>query len=433
MPANQRISDPLRCHQRSFSRRIAILTPSLAGQGAERKALYIAAGLLERGHEVDLLLQRLVCHYPDEVPGQVRIFFSSGRSDTRTQTNLGRIAVIPRPLVSDPLPWRVRYPRVGLVTSLYREQLSLLMSTRLPRWAAGTAAYLDREQPAALLAMNVLAATSAAMASRLTDHRVRIVATLHEPLKQGRLLHRARRSYPYADAVVGVSHGVSSELAKIPNLKCNPPHVIYNPVVSAYLERKACEPVNHSWIGRPKYPVVLAIGKLIERKNFSVLLAAFARLRSQRPARLLVLGEGRLRSRLLSLAQRLGIAEHVDFPGFVENPYAFLANAALFVLSSRNEALPTVLIEAMACGCPVVSTDCPFGPREILQEGKLGALVPVGDSEALAAAMGRALDEPPRRAALRERASFFSIERAVDRYEELLLGEDAPAAPGAFR
>ena len=418
---------------RSSRQRIAILTPSLAGQGAERKALYIAAGLLERGHEVDLLLQRLVCHYPEEVPDRVRIFFSSGRSDTRTRTNLGRIAAILRPLVSDPLPWRVRYPRAGMMTSLCREQLPILTSTRLPRWAAGAAAYLDREQPDALLAMNVLAVTSAAMALRLADHRVRTVATLHEPLRRGRLLHRARRSYPYADAVVGVSQGVSTEFAKIPNLRCNAPRVIYNPVVSAYLERKAREPAGHSWIGRPGYPVVLAIGKLIERKNFSVLLSAFARLLSQRPARLLVLGEGRLRSRLLSLAQRLGIAEHVDFPGFVENPYAFLAKAALFVLSSRNEALPTVLIEAMACGCPVVSTDCSFGPSEILQEGKFGALVPVGDAEALAAAMGRTLDEPPRRATLRERASFFSIERAVDQYEKLLLGEDDCATPEAYR
>ena len=145
---------------RSSRQRIAILTPSLAGQGAERKALYIAAGLLERGHEVDLLLQRLVCHSPEEVPDRARIFFSSGRSDTRTRTNLGRIAAIFRPLVPDPPPWRVRHPRVGMMTGPCRGQLPILMSTRLPRWAAGTAAYLDREQPDALLAMNVLAVTS---------------------------------------------------------------------------------------------------------------------------------------------------------------------------------------------------------------------------------------------------------------------------------
>ncbi len=129
-----------------------------------------------------------------------------------------------------------------------------------------------------------------------------------------------------------------------------------------------------------------------------------------------------MRPKLLSLAKKLQIAEHVDFPGFKENPYAFLAKADLFVLSSRNEALPTVLIEAMACGCPVVSTDCPYGPREILEDGRLGPLVPVGDSEALADAMARTLEKPPEREMLRQRASFFSVDRAVEQYEKLLLG-----------
>ena len=128
-----------------------------------------------------------------------------------------------------------------------------------------------------------------------------------------------------------------------------------------------------------------------------------------------------MRSRLIALAKRLRIQDCVDFPGFKENPFAFLAKANLFVLSSRHEALPTVLIEAMACGCPVVSTDCPFGPREILEEGRLGPLVPVGDAEALAAAMVRVLDAPPSRNGLRQRAAWFSIDRAVDRYEALLL------------
>ena len=136
---------------------------------------------------------------------------------------------------------------------------------------------------------------------------------------------------------------------------------------------------------------------------------------------------------LLALVKKLRLEERVDFPGFMENPYAFLAKAELSVLSSRNEALPTVLIEAMACGCPVVSTDCPFGPREILKGGRLGSLVTVGDSEALAVAMARVLDELHERAALRERASFFSTERAVDRYEKLLLGEEIAASPELFR
>ena len=406
----------------STVRRISILTPSLAGQGAERKALYVAAGLLERGYEVDLLLQRLVCHYPEEVPEGARLFFQSKRTDERTRKNLERVPATPRPLVPDVLPWRVRSPRMWLAGRLQRRQLRLLASARLPRWAAEVAAYLDRERPDAVLAMNVLAAVTAAMALRIARRPARVVATLHQVLKTGRLRYRARHAYPHADEVVGVSHGVSTEFGRIPGLERGRVHTIYNPVVSAHLIERARRPPNHPWLDGCEAPLILAAGKLNKGKDFSTLLTAFARLLGRRPARLIVLGEGRLRSKLRSLARKLRITEHVDFPGFEENPYAFFARADLFVLSSRSEALPTVLIEAMACGCPVVSTDCDFGPREILEGGRYGALVPVGDPAALSAAMARTLDDPVPREVLRGRASFFSAERAVERYEALLLG-----------
>ncbi len=410
---------------RSSQRPVAIVTPSLAGQGAERKALYIAAGLLERGHRVDLLLHRMLCHYPEEVPEGVRIFFVSGRGDARTRSALDRVPVIPRPFAPDPPHGRVRYPRLTAAGRLPRGQWPLLASARLPRWAAAIAGYTDRERPRALLAMNVLATAAAAMASNLARHRAWTVATLHEPLA-GRRLRRARRSYPAADAVVGVSRGVTGEFARIPGLASERVHTVYNPILGEFIARKSREPVDHPWLDETGPPLVVAIGKLIERKGFATLLHAFARLAARRPARLIVLGEGRFRSRLVSLAKRLGIARQVEFPGFAENPYAFLARADLFVLSSRNEALPTVLIEAMVCGCPVVSTDCDFGPREILEGGRHGPLVPVGDPDALAAAMLAVLDEPPPREALRDRAGFFDAARAVDRYEALLLGP-APA------
>ena len=301
-------------------RRIAILSPSLAGRGAERKALYIASGLLERGHEVDFLLQRLIVHYPGEVPSQARIFFSSERSDARTQENLGRISGVPRPLVAEPLPWRIRYPRVGISMQLRSSQLPLLMSTRLPRWASGVAAYLDRERPDALLAMNVLAVAAATMATHIAQRPLRTVATLHESLNRRRLLRRARCSYPYADSVVGVSHGVSTEFAKIAGLKCDHPQIIYNPVVSQSIECRSRDPANHPWLDNPDLPVILAIGKLNKSKNFPLLLAAFARLLARRRARLVVLGDGRMRPKLLALAKRLGIEESVDFPGFKETP-----------------------------------------------------------------------------------------------------------------
>jgi glycosyltransferase involved in cell wall biosynthesis len=165
----------------------------------------------------------------------------------------------------------------------------------------------------------------------------------------------------------------------------------------------------------------MGVGRLNPQKDFGTLLRAFAALRREREARLIVLGEGEEREALARLAAELGVANDVDMPGFADNPYAHMSKAALFVLSSRFEGLPTVLVEAMACGTPVVATDCPSGPSEILEGGRLGGLVPVGDADALARAMAEALDRPVPTELLCARAADFAVERAVDRYLELLL------------
>ena len=264
--------------------------------------------------------------------------------------------------------------------------------------------------------------TAAAMAVRLADHEVRTVAVAHNVFRSRRESRRARRSFPHMDAAVGVSLGVSSELDAISGLPRDRIHTVYNPVVVPDVIRKARLTPEHPWFNEPGPPVLVSIGRLHKQKDFHTLLVAFSRLLAWRPARLIVLGKGPQLSELRSTAHRLQISDHVDFFGFVENPYAYLARARLFVLSSRHEGLSVALIEAMACGCPVVSTDCPFGPDEILEGGRWGELVPVGDPAALAEAMARALDVPPQRDTLRERAGLFSLERAVSRYEELLLG-----------
>ena len=383
----------------------------------ERVTLLLASGLLERGHEVDLLLRDLVCDYPEYVPEGARLFFLSRGSDSVNRTNLLKLPITPLSLVPTTLPVSLRFPRLALATAASGKQWKLLASTSLPRWAAATAAYLDREHPDSVLAM----LTPAVVAATLAQHRPRIVASLHNALISSREIRRAR-VVPYADAAVGVSCGVSRELARLRGMSYDRIHTIYNPVVSEDLLRRAHEPVDHPWLTEPGPPVVLAIGRLHKQKDFSTLLVAFAQLQTRRSARLIVLGKGPLLGDLRSLAHELRIAEHVEFHGFVANPYAFLARASLFVLSSRHEGLANVLVEAMACGCPVVSTDSPFGPGEILEGGRWGELVPVGNSEALAVAMARALDNPPQRDALRKRASFFSVENAVGRYEELLFG-----------
>ena len=399
-------------------RRILILVPSFGGGGAERVSLLLASGFLDRGHEVDLLVRELVCDYPQEVPCGTRLFFLSSDVNTAYQANLGQLPITLHPLMSTSL----RFPRLALGASTSRNQWTLLTSRNLPRWAVAIAAYIDRERPDALLAMMTPAVASATLAVRLAQHQVRMtVGVQHNIFTSRRETHRARKSYPYLDAAVGVSSGVTSELAEFPGMSSDRLHTIYNPVVSKDLPQKANEIPDHPWFNEPGTPIVLAIGRLHEQKDFPTLLTAFARLLAQRSARLIVLGEGSLRPTLLALAHSLRISEHVDFPGFVRNPFAYLAKARLFVLSSRYEGLGNVLIEAMACGCPVVSTDCPFGPAEILENGRWGKLVPTEDPEALAKAMIHTMDTPPQRDALRERASYFSVERAVDRYEELLL------------
>ena len=149
----------------------------------------------------------------------------------------------------------------------------------------------------------------------------------------------------------------------------------------------------------------------------------FCRVRADRPARLLILGEGSQREALLSLARQLRVADDIALPGFVANPFAYLGRAAVFALSSAWEGLPTVIIEALACGCPVVSTDCPSGPAELLERGAYGSLVPVGDDTALAQAILATLDTPPHRDRLLDRARQFSVDRAVEQYLSVLLGD----------
>lgn len=227
-----------------------------------------------------------------------------------------------------------------------------------------------------------------------------------------------------------VSNGVAQDLARRADLPQNRIVTIYNPVVNQEIfELKTRQPVDHPWYAPGEPPLVLSVGRLNLSKDYSTLLKAFANLRSKRPARLMILGEGELRTELECLADTLGIAGDVALPGWTSNPFAHMARASLFVLSSAFEGLPTVLVEALACGCPVVSTDCPSGPAEILDGGRYGRLSPVGDAAALADAMAATLDSPLPPDVLRKRADVFSVDAAIDRYLQLIA--PAPAARDA--
>ena len=228
-----------------------------------------------------------------------------------------------------------------------------------------------------------------------------------------------RLVYPRADTLVAVSDGAAKDLGETLGLCRGHVKTIYNPVVFPGLIQMSYEEVPD--LQDIQSPIILAAGRLAREKDYPTLLKAFSRVLSHGPAKLIILGTGELEAELKAQAVQLGIADHLIMPGFVDNPYAWMRRANVFVLSSAWEGFGNVLVEAMACGTPVVSTDCPSGPAEILEGGKWGRLVPVGDHEALSEAILDELRNPSSSLAV-ERAESFATRHAIDEYEALILG-----------
>lgn len=303
-----------------------------------------------------------------------------------------------------------------------------LASGRVVKAVLPLAHYLRRESPSALVSFlshaNVAAVAARALARvnpRLVLVEQNTVSAVRSDLRRDALLPAlVRRAYPRADAIVGVSSGVAQDLVSRLGVPADKVSVIHNPVVDRELLDAANAPSGHAWLEDDAERVFVASGRLTQQKDFPTLINAFRLLKSKAAARLIILGEGEERAQLEAMISASGLSGDVDLHGFVENPYAYLSRADAFVLSSRWEGLPTVLIEALACGCPVVATDCPSGPREILEGGKYGALVPVGDAAALCEAMERVLKTSPARQVLREHALSYSVDRAANQYIELL-------------
>jgi len=225
-----------------------------------------------------------------------------------------------------------------------------------------------------------------------------------------------RRLYGAANQVFCVSRGVAEDMAHILRPDAPPLSVLPNPVVTPELHRLASAALDHPWFVDGAPPVVLGVGRLSLIKNFPLLVRAFALMRRDIDAHLVILGDGKQRSALLHLAERLGVSDAVAFPGHVANPYPHMAHASLFVLSSLWEGFGNVLVEALACGTPVVATNCRSGPAEILDDGRYGALVPVGDESALAEAMRRTLHNPPPPDLLRRGSEPYTLQASTDAY-----------------
>lgn len=301
----------------------------------------------------------------------------------------------------------------------------------------GLVRYLHREQPMAMLTdkdrVNRVAILGRRLAGSGAKLAVRLGTTVSVNLADrsrfDRWIQRAsiRRLYPLADRVIVPSDGVAADLVAYTGLRRAHVRVVRSPIVTDRVAVLAREPLDHPWLRSGQPPVVLGVGELSYRKDFATLIRAFAEVRAHRRCRLLILGRGRRRETLLRLAAELGVGSDVDLPGFAANPYAFMANADVFVLSSRWEGMPVALIEALACGAPVVATDCPSGPREVLLGGNAGVLVPVGDAAAMAKAIGKQLSCALDRVALARAVEPYRIASSAAAYLDAL---GLPAPPG---
>ncbi len=365
---------------------IAIFLNSLRAGGAERAMVNLAAALAARGRRVTIVL------------------------------------------VSEEGPLREMIPP-GIDVVDLRASRAVASIPALVRW-------LRAARPQVILSACANSNVVSVLAARLARVGIRTVVCEHTTLSRvvldtRRLRHMlvppaARWAYPRADAVVAVSAGVADDLGAAVGLSRDRVHVIPNPLTPT-IPIDAVGATEHAWLRDQGPPVLLSVARLTRAKDMTTLLRAFALLRARRAARLLILGEGEERKRLQALVDRLGLGGDVDLAGFTANPYPAIAAASALVVSSRREGLPTVLIEALALGTPVVSTDCRSGPREILEGGRLGRLVPTRDPEALADALEAVLSDP--RAAVPHIAlARYSLDSVADRYLEVLDGQVSPAS-----
>jgi len=357
--------------------RVSIFLTSMRVGGAQRIALNLCTGLTKKGYDVDLLLVEAHGDLLKELPGQVSV------------VNLG--------------------------------------GSRVATSIVALRQYLRERTPDVLYSMMIEVNIAAVIAHQLAGADTRLVISEHntptisaEGMKDQLALRLAALTYPRADHTVTVSKGVRSDLLDVVDVSERNITVIYNPIDVERIRKQATEPVEHKWFTDPSTSVVMSAGRHAPQKGFDILLRAFSYLEGSN-ARLVLLGEGNETESLRTLATQLGIEDQVDFLGFVDNPFKYMASADVFVLSSWYEGFGNVLIEAMATGCPVVSTDCPSGPNEILKDGAYGPLVPVKDATALSHAIEDVLADPIDESVLASRADDFSIDTIVERYENVLL------------
>ncbi|MFY4813678.1 glycosyltransferase [Haloarcula sp. AONF1] len=361
---------------------IAFFVPSLTVGGAERVTVSVANGLSKRGYEVNLVVSYNEGDFQTDVAGSVNIV------DLETQ----------------------RIPGVGIGASI-----------------PALVRYLRRQSPQILFSQMTYANDIHMISKILSGADTVTITTIHNTLgmqeepKEKLVQWLQRRLAHQSDQFVAVSEGVAESVVEHVGVGREKVSVLHNPIPVDEVQERARESVDHPWIDSAKLDVVLGVGRLERAKNFGSLLRAFERVHAAQPdTRAIIVGRGSKRTELETLATELGIDDAVSFPGFVDNPYGYMAGADVLAMSSIHEGLPTVLIEALACGCPVVSTDCPSGPAEILKRGEYGPLVDVDDDEGLAAAIQATLNDSLPSDVLIERANDFAPGAVIDQYESFI-------------
>ncbi|MGC2064386.1 MAG: glycosyltransferase [Thermodesulfovibrionales bacterium] len=371
---------------------LMIVIHGLQGGGAERVLVNLLKGLSRTEFSITLVLYEGICEYPLPENVQLRVL---GIPAGRNLLSLG--AGFLRKILA--LSGLIRAERPDIV-------FSLLSSTNA---AAILAAKLAGTGARVLVSEHTCPSVNLAN-ERFGNITARVITLL----------------YPRANRIIAVSQGIKDDLIKYFGAGGDAITVVYNPFDLDEIRKLGREKVDHPWFiqsVRQDIPLIISAGRLTRQKGYSFLLRAFVRVKKSAPSRLVILGEGEDRASLEKLASDLGIAADVSFPGFQENPFAYMAGATVFTLSSLYEGFGNVLVEAMALGIPVVSTSCPSGPDEIILEGRNGLLVPPGDEDALAAAILRVLSDSELRGILsdggRERAESFAVSRISDEYSRI--------------
>jgi glycosyltransferase involved in cell wall biosynthesis len=356
--------------------RIAVFMATSGHSGVDRAMQHLIPEIASRGYPVDLLKVRRHGPVLDLIPQGVRVI-DLGTNHVYTS-----------------LPAVVRYLR--------RERPVVMLSDK------------DRVNRTALLARFLARVPTRLIFSSGTT----ISIDLKNRGAFERWLQRTSMGnlYHLADKVIVTSRGVAEDMTRYTGLARHLIEVVPSPVISQDVFDKPLPCPDHPWFQDKRAPVIMGVGALAYVKDFHTLIRAFAKVHNNRPCKLIILGKGNLRDDLLNLAASLGVKDDVDLPGFIHKPYAYMAHADVFALTSRWEGLGFVLIECLAVGTPAVATDCQSGPREILQDGKYGILVPVGNDVALAEAIINTLEHPLPREFLQQAAQPYEIGVSTSAY-----------------